>query len=66
MVEMIREQRRRRMEEQGLPYEEPEPEPMKIPRGLSLAETLQFAVQRRREAHIAKMRQEEEAANKTP
>jgi hypothetical protein len=51
IVEQVRERRRRRLEAEGLPYEEPEP--TNFPPGLSLPETLAFAVRERRRRRLA-------------
>jgi hypothetical protein len=47
----VRERRRRRLEAEGLPYEEPEP--TNFPPGLSLPEALAFAVQEGRRRRLA-------------
>jgi hypothetical protein len=52
IVEQMRERRRRFLEAEGLPYEEPEP--TNFPPGLSVAQALAFAVQERRRRRLAR------------
>jgi hypothetical protein len=51
IVEQVRERRRRRLEAEGLPYQEPEP--TNFPPGLPVAQALSFAVQQKRQRMAA-------------